>query len=540
LRRLVTPQHVTVHIGSSIIAATVAIAWLAKIPHYHARVLAAFLLVLTAILLVAIWAHRGALILSYLCVAITGVVLFSFELPIIGETRRSHWSASPMDWGDDDTFEYLFRKAEPFIGPGGRLRPSVRGRIASPAADLLGVSFETNRQGFRNREDFPFTPSPDEFRILILGDSFACGDGVGQDAFFGSVIERLLRRQFRSQKISVLNAEVSDPAYGLYYLQHYGTKYHPQVVVYGLFGGNDLYQTLIASGHEHSVFRLDENGSLRANPAFDPAFTERLLVDLDSNYAYPIAGNAAPAKTSIGNQQEVSVPFLIRDLLGFRGIVYLKRLTSRGAQSDARSLEGELPPSYRSVREIEWADNRKRLMDPTSSLGLFYRRPLEPVELMYKSFFPVLKAMESTTRASGATFVLAYFPQRYQVQPQDWKALRARWNLRDVEFDLDQQNDRIGRFCKDNQLNFCDLTFRFRQVATAFGCYFGKRSGREEMTSRLDVAMPKLNRSGAIWGFTRRFMRFIDFIRFNFPRKAANSACFQRCVKSDSRRVHNS
>jgi hypothetical protein len=44
---------------------------------------------------------------------------------------------------------------------------------------------------------------------------------------------------------------------------------------------------------------------------------------------------------------------------------------------------------------------------------------------------------------------------------------------------------------------------------------------------------------GAIWGFTRPFERISRFWRIDFIPKPQNSACFENCVKSDSRRLHH-
>ena len=42
-------------------------------------------------------------------------------------------------------------------------------------------------------------------------------------------------------RLTVVNAEVSDPAFGLYYLQNFGVRYRPDVVLVGLCG-NDMLQ----------------------------------------------------------------------------------------------------------------------------------------------------------------------------------------------------------------------------------------------------------------------------------------------------------
>src|SRR5262249_49757762 len=111
--------------------------FLSQVPYARERILAALLMVMLLCLIGRIWLSSPGLMLPYLLVAIVGCTLFIFELPILAETRRPNPLA---DWGDDTTFQYLLAKSPPFIGPGGRLRPSVRCRMSRPPwDDRLGV-----------------------------------------------------------------------------------------------------------------------------------------------------------------------------------------------------------------------------------------------------------------------------------------------------------------------------------------------------------------------------------------------------------------
>ena len=68
-----------------------------------------------------------------------------------------------------------------------------------------------------------------------------------------------------------------------------------------------------------------------------------------------------------------------------------------------------------------WGDSRKRS---------------EAMERMYQPFFDLLAAMDQTAKEAGASFMLVVYPQRYQVQPQDWDFLKHRWSPKDDDFDL--------------------------------------------------------------------------------------------------------
>jgi hypothetical protein len=54
--------------------------------------------------------------------------------------------------------------------------------------------------------------------------------------------------------------------------------------------------------------------------------------------------------------------------------------------------------------------------------------------------------------------VVAIFPQRFQVQPEDWRATVIAYNLNTDAFDLMQPNKRILGFCDLNSMVCIDPT----------------------------------------------------------------------------------
>ena len=111
---------------------------------------------------------------------------------------------------------------------------------------------KTNSEGFRNDHEIPLVAKPGELRVLNLGDSFSVGYGVDQDRFIGSILESRWRREFPGREVSVMNAEVSDPAYGLLYLQRYGTRYAPDFVPY-VYVDNDSHQAYLPIDGERDL-----------------------------------------------------------------------------------------------------------------------------------------------------------------------------------------------------------------------------------------------------------------------------------------------
>jgi len=76
------------------------------------------------------------------------------------------------------------------------------------------VPFKTNRFGFRDEPDFGLKPSPNEFRVLALGDSIGFGLGIAASDHYTKVLERRLNEDPRNpgRKFHVVNA--SGQGYG--------------------------------------------------------------------------------------------------------------------------------------------------------------------------------------------------------------------------------------------------------------------------------------------------------------------------------------
>lgn len=67
--------------------------------------------------------------------------------------------------------------------------PDLKTRIQHESGGYL---FRTNNVGFRSERDYVLEKCPDTFRILLFGDSFTAGDGVGNKYRFGDVLESLI------------------------------------------------------------------------------------------------------------------------------------------------------------------------------------------------------------------------------------------------------------------------------------------------------------------------------------------------------------
>ncbi|HPO14882.1 MAG TPA: hypothetical protein PLI09_15680 [Candidatus Hydrogenedentes bacterium] len=107
-------------------------------------------------------------------------------------------------------------------------------------------------QGLRDREFGP--KKPDEYRILMLGDSFTQGQTVTPENTISGQLEETLRHVALPKKITVINAGLvmAGPLQELGMLETYGLKLQPDLVILQLFPTNDLENALVI---ENKVLR---------------------------------------------------------------------------------------------------------------------------------------------------------------------------------------------------------------------------------------------------------------------------------------------
>lgn len=121
-------------------------------------------------------------------------------------------------------------------------------RIKRPSADLLighehqpnqrarlmGVDFETNAKGLRDR-DFAYDKDPSQLRILMLGDSLTVGWGVAATEVFSKRLERLYADA--GKPVEIINTGVGNynTVQEVEFFLTEGYKYNPDVVVLNYF-----------------------------------------------------------------------------------------------------------------------------------------------------------------------------------------------------------------------------------------------------------------------------------------------------------------
>jgi hypothetical protein len=148
-------------------------------------------------------------------------------------------------------------------------------------ATTFGKPMTINSRGLRDRE-YPYEKPPGTKRILVLGDSFTWGFGVGDSAIFTEDLERRLTANRESWE--VLNAGVSgwgtDQEY--LFLKNEGLRYSPDIVLLAFYLRNDPINNtaLVQYGLGKPCFTTDNLDEFIA-PRLNPGVTDEPAEGLD-------------------------------------------------------------------------------------------------------------------------------------------------------------------------------------------------------------------------------------------------------------------
>ncbi len=368
-----------------------------------------------------------------------GIILFSLELIQISNFNFFNNKNEILYWGDQTTFSDTFKKKEPFISIGGRLKPNLNVKMSSPE-NISGVLLKTNSIGFRNSENFKNKLSKNEIRILNLGDSQSIGYGVGQNSFFGGKLKINLQKEYSNLDINILNVEISDPAYGAYYFKNYGQAFNPQIMIFGLTT-NDVFQAYDFFG-DTNLFKFDKTGNIKSNDNF--MIDNLPFIKKYQNFKYY-------QKYKILKKKDYHLINQLNNRI--KGFFLTRKLQSL-ISSMIPKIDKVSIFSY--LAELENEDGFKRLFDGSTNLGFFYKKDKNRIDKIYESSYSLLKYMKQLCEENKMKFIVFLHPLRYQVNKNDWKILCDRWNLNPKDFDLNLHNKRVKDFCIKEGIHVID------------------------------------------------------------------------------------
>ncbi|MCB9446962.1 MAG: hypothetical protein H6585_01290 [Flavobacteriales bacterium] len=332
------------------------------------------------------------------------------------------------DYGD--TWK-LPSRSQVNVSGGGYLKPDFKTSIIGENGEP--VAYATNAFGFRNSYEVTKNKPSGTQRILSLGDSFNAGYRIGQTSTYGALIEQSLNRIHPDRKHEVLISCIEEPVTGLYYLQHDGKEFQPDVVLLGITLGNDIAQSYV-SLHPDGMFAVTDSG----------------LLTLDTN-RYENFGFSSLADEKIGNG-------CLQNKGTGAGDVAMKVLSHSHFFHFLRHLfdPGVAILSWYEAKGYTWYPPQTH--DPAHALGYFMKESTPSVDSAYAVLTHTLLLYRQYCERINARLVVAVFPQRFQVQAEDWEQTIQRYHLKADCFDLFKPNTVIKAFCEQHRIQLVDPT----------------------------------------------------------------------------------
>jgi hypothetical protein len=311
------------------------------------------------------------------------------------------------------------------LGPGGYLRENLEIYVTDGYGGK--VRWRNNAFGFRSDREFTQEPPPGVLRLLILGDSFAAGFRVGQEDTFPYLLESWINRKYG--KAEVLVPMIEEPVTALFYLDRFGLKFKPRVVLMGITLGNDLAQTYFALDPGGEYLLKNKDGKVQIDRNLNPTVSR-------------------PEVSSFHFPPEYLVPQSPLDKILFEVGAWLKSFR----------LAKLLRPSDSPITSWQRQGKYPIVFDANNGLGIFTKSPLPEIEEAYRRLFAVLGAFQAYCHREGIIPAVIIFPQRFQVNPGDWDKAVAEYGLNPDHFDLSEPDTRIRAFCRDHGIYCLDLT----------------------------------------------------------------------------------
>ena len=319
----------------------------------------------------------------------------------------------------------------------------------------------TNKFGF-NDHDYPLQKTPGIYRILVVGDSF--GWAGGREGNYTAVLERRLENHYGYHRVDIINAgyPMTHTAEQLVMLKKYGLQYHPDLLILGFFVGNDF---------------------IDGNPNRKRIVVNDVYIDIDKRREHIILG----------------YPIVFQSRL----LLYVKQkykifteLRRAEAAEPGQQLSQEERGTFAEGTFLDIERARLEFFNTNSS-----RKTRSQKNINY--ILQSIAEMDALLKSRNIKFIVAIYPEVFQINKTLLKAIFERFPLRLEDYDLDLAQNILKSFLQSKDISYIDFTDRFRSEGQEKDLYLLRdphwnRSGNqlaadilfETLVKRLDNVSP--------------------------------------------------
>jgi lysophospholipase L1-like esterase len=283
-----------------------------------------------------------------------------------------------------------------------------------------------NSQGIRGPE-YSFAKSADEYRIVILGDSFAEGYTVEFEELFSEVLKRNLVEQ-TGQLVEVINFGVAgystDQELLLY--QQKVKWYHPDLTII-VFHENDVWYNNQAyygawGRGKKPLFRID-NGEL-----------------ILTNFPIPRRTGHHTIKTTLNDHS------------------YLYRWAKN--QIKGNSTLYSIAVALK-IAELPYSSEEKRLIP--KEFGIFQQTYSPAVREAWEITEALFAKLKEETKASGSDLLVFYVPMQAVVYDDRWEKMKQYYNLMEGEWSSERVSQELTNILERLEIKFLNPLEQMRE-----------------------------------------------------------------------------
>jgi lysophospholipase L1-like esterase len=282
-------------------------------------------------------------------------------------------------------------------------------------------AYQANEFGF-NDHDYPHHKEPGAYRILILSDSFNWAGGPTGN--YTALLEQKFATEFGPGRVEVINAGYSrtHTAEQLAILKKFGLQYNPDLVVLGFFAGNDFFDAqpwrrrIVVGGTQVDLdTRLGREMTLLGQPLVAQSRLYLFLQEWYTTRQYKVQAQP-PALEEEPVTVGVSLP-----------------------------TEEYLAMEYARMQVANWEQ----------------ASAVQPNE---EYIFDSLRAMRELLAERKIGFIVAAYPDEFQVDEALRQAVIARYEFDPTPYQWDRPQGRLWEFCTAQGIEFYDLLPTFQEA----------------------------------------------------------------------------
>ncbi len=335
----------------------------------------------------------------------------------------------------------LFMEYDPLLG--WRKIPHVTG---SHVTSEYAISERMNSKGIRGPE-YPYQKSRGEYRIVILGDSFAEGYTVEFSELFSEVLKDDLNHDKSAHHYEVINMGVGGYSTDqeLLLFQTEGKKYTPDLMIL-MFYDNDIWynnQANYPRGHK-PLFHMSDDGSLR-------------LTNVPVPRPEPHKKPHQSANDFWKNPTKAMVDWISR-----KSSLY---------QFVANRIENT-PYLHHLLMKIGLMKAPARVNDENKTIPIpdefrvYERHENSDVSQAWRLTEALLAKLKEETTRIGSQLLIFYIPMRANVYLEEWQRMKTRYGISDDDWTIEQIRNRLIEICRRQSLDCIDPVAAFREEAS--------------------------------------------------------------------------